>query len=93
LDIEAAADYYDMKAGRDLAERFVDAVEACVAAIGEGPGLGSPSLLPDLPGLRSRPVAGFPYRIFYVERAERIEVLRVLHAHRDIPAALRPEET
>lgn len=36
--------------------------------------------------LRFWPVNGFPYLIFYVERDDRIEIWRVLHAQRDIPA-------
>jgi hypothetical protein len=39
-------------------------------------------------GLRSRRVARFPYLIFYVEQEDHIEVRRVLHAKRDIPAWL-----
>jgi toxin ParE1/3/4 len=42
-----------------------------------------------LEGLRLWPVPGFErHLIFYVERADYIDVLRVLHGARDIPAVL-----
>jgi toxin ParE1/3/4 len=95
LDIEAAADYYDIEAGLDIAERFLDEVEACIAAILKAPGTGSPRvgelLLVD--GLRSRAVTGFPYRIFYVEEAAQIEIWRVLHTHRDLTALLQADNS
>lgn len=42
-------------------------------------------------GLRSRSIARFPFLIFYMERDDHIDVWRVLHAQRDIPARLSPE--
>jgi toxin ParE1/3/4 len=45
------------------------------------------------PGLRSRRLIGFPYLAFYVERDDCIEVWRVLHAQRDIPAWLQNPES
>ncbi len=43
----------------------------------------------DLPGLRCWPVKRYPYLVFYVERDDHIDVWRVLHGQRDIPAWLR----
>ena len=43
----------------------------------------------DLPGMRSWVVTGFPYLVSYVEREADIDVWRVLHAARDIPAWLQ----
>lgn len=89
-DINSAADYYDREAGPDTALHFIDAVEAAIRAISDRPGAAS-SIWGErlrLPGLRSRRVAGFPYLVFYVEHEGRIEVRRVLHAKRDIPAWL-----
>jgi toxin ParE1/3/4 len=37
-----------------------------------------------LPGVRAWALKRFPYIIFYADRGETIEILRVLHAHRDI---------
>ena len=35
------------------------------------------------------PVAGSAHLIFYLERADHIDIVRVLHSARDIPALLR----
>jgi toxin ParE1/3/4 len=40
------------------------------------------------PGLRSWPIARYPYLVFYREGEQRIEVLRVLHGRRDIASLL-----
>ncbi|HYJ29851.1 MAG TPA: type II toxin-antitoxin system RelE/ParE family toxin [Allosphingosinicella sp.] len=89
-DIDAAADYYADQAGDDIAHGFVEAVRSAYRTIGDRPGTGSPRYgkLADIDGPRSRKVARFPYLVFYVEREHHIDVLRVLHLHRDIPAAL-----
>jgi toxin ParE1/3/4 len=34
----------------------------------------------------------FPYLIFYMEQADHIDVWRVLHGRRDIPALMREPE-
>jgi toxin ParE1/3/4 len=43
----------------------------------------------DIPGLRSWPLRRFPYVIFYIEQENHIDVWRVLHARRDIPALMQ----
>ncbi|HKU13230.1 MAG TPA: type II toxin-antitoxin system RelE/ParE family toxin [Steroidobacteraceae bacterium] len=43
----------------------------------------------NLPGLRFWPVQKSPHLIFYVEHSGHIDVWRVLHGHRDIPAWMR----
>lgn len=43
----------------------------------------------ELPGLRHWPVAGFLYLIFYRGHDTHIDVWRVLHGERDVPARLR----
>ncbi len=48
------------------------------------------ALLLSVPGLRSRPVEGYPYRIFYRDREAEVDVWRVLHERRDIPDLLLP---
>ncbi|HWB47984.1 MAG TPA: hypothetical protein VG651_02665 [Stellaceae bacterium] len=42
-----------------------------------------------LPGLRTRPPRRYPYLVFHVERDDHIDIWRVLHAQRDIPARMR----
>jgi len=89
-DAEAAVDHYLIEAGVDVALQFVDALQAAYAHIGGHPASGSPRHGHELalPGLRSWPLPGFPYLVFYVERTDHVDVWRVLHGHRDIPPAL-----
>ena len=42
----------------------------------------------DLPDLRFWPLKRYPCLVFYVERRDHIDVWRVLHGQRDIPAWL-----
>ena len=83
------ADYVE-QAGVDVALRFVDALEDAYRLIGESPGAGSPryGLTLDLPGLRCWRVRAFPHLIFYIERADVIDVWRILHGSRDVPTTL-----
>jgi len=87
LDVMQAADYYFDEGGAELELRFIDAVSAAIARIGAQPGIGSPRYSAQLSfdGLRSWPVKRFPYLIFYVEREDQVDVLRVLHGQRDLP--------
>ena len=88
VDVEDAVEQYAREAGPDMSLRFIEAIEKAFAAIAEHPGTGSPryALELDLPGLRHRSVAKFPWLVFYVEREDRIDVWRVLNARSDIPA-------
>ena len=72
---------------------FLDAVETAFGLLVEQPGIGSPRYAHLLPGvnLRMWPVKGFPHLIFYLDRAGGIEVVRVLHGARDLPAILVTE--
>ena len=93
-DVEAAVDHYAREAGETVALRFIDALERVYESMGRSPSLGSPRYAHELnlPGLRTRRIAGFPYLVFYVEGAEAVDVWRVLHAQRDIPAWLQPPD-
>lgn len=64
------------------------ALEAALAGVAAHPGIGSPRYATelDLPGLRAYLLDGFPHLVFYVEQTEVVDVWRVLHAHRDMPA-------
>ncbi len=80
----------------ETAERFLDAAEAALFRIGAHPSIGSPRSLqhPCLQGLRMWPVPGFErILIFYLDREPHPEVVRVLHAARDIASLLRQEWT
>jgi len=89
-DVEAAVDYYTSEAGLEVALRFIDEIGQAYRAIGSRPATGSPRHGHELklPGLRSRKLKRFPYLVFYVERADHIDVWRVLHAQRDMAAWL-----
>lgn len=89
-DVEAAVDFYVAEAGGAVALRFVDALEDAYRAIGARPSTGSPRYGQelDLPGLRSRRLKRFSYLV-YIEREDHVDVWRVLHAQRDIPAWLQ----
>ena len=89
-DVDAAIDFYLREAGSAVALAFVDALEAAYQAIAEHPGAGSPRFAHELnlPGLPSWAPGKFPYRIFYLERADHLDVWRVLDGRQDIPAWL-----
>lgn len=87
-DVEAALDHYLNEAGADTAIAFIDALEEAYGRIGIFPAAGSPRWAHDLnlPGLRSIRLTGFPWLIFYIEKSDHVDVWRILHGHRDIPA-------
>lgn len=93
-DIDEALAYYIAEAPDGVAMGFVDALEATYGYISEHPTAGSPRYAHELnlPGLRCWQLPDYPYLIFYIELAAHIEVWRVLHAQRDIPAWLQSSE-
>ena len=40
----------------------------------------------NIPGLRTMRLKGYPWLVFYIELEQHIDVWRILHAKRDIPA-------
>ena len=93
-EAQAAVDYYEQVAGPTAAFGFVAAYETTLRWIGAYPPAGSPRYAEATrtPGLRSRALDGFPYVVLYRESEDAVEVLHVLHQHRDIPAVLRTDE-
>ena len=89
-DIRAALAWYRVEAPA-AADGFLVALERATGHIRRAPASGSPRYAHalNLPGLRFRPCSRYPYLVFYMEHAERIDVWRVLHSHRDIPAWLQ----
>jgi toxin ParE1/3/4 len=67
---------------------FVDALERAYIHIGKHSAKGLPRYAHalDIPGLRSWPLSKYPYLVFHVERTDHIDVWRVLHMQRNIPA-------
>ena len=91
-DIRGAILFYRDEAGLGVARNFVNDLEEALKHLSRHPGSGSPRYGTDLsiPGLRSWILRDFPHVVFYREEESRIDVWRVLHAHRDIPDTLRP---
>ncbi|MGV8992300.1 MAG: type II toxin-antitoxin system RelE/ParE family toxin [Thiobacillus sp.] len=92
-DIETGFVHYLQEASVEIAQAFVDAVDAALHHIERHPGTGSPRYgdLFNTPGLRSWLVSRFPYMLFYVEHDNYLDVIRVLHQHSDIPVQLQSE--
>jgi len=90
-DVEQAIEYYLEEQAVDAALEFIDALERAYDHIARYPASGSPRLGHelDLPDLRSWPLNTFPYLVFYLEGQDHIDVWRVLHQKRDIPASLQ----
>jgi toxin ParE1/3/4 len=93
--IDLAACYaYIGERNPNAARRFRLAAEATFAALARSPGIGAPFEVssPRLQGLRIAPVRRFRnYLIFYLPVAGGVDVIRVLHAARNIKAILGTE--
>lgn len=94
-DVAGAVDHYLAEGGEKVALGFIEELEQAYAHIGRHPASGATRHAHELnlPGLRSWPLNRYPYLIFYVERNDHIDVWRVLHGRRDIPAWLRDDES
>lgn len=75
------------------ATQLLDALEDGFNALSLQPAMGSPRYAHLIPGamLRMWKIGKFPYLIFYLEREDHLDVVRVLHEVRDIPALLAEE--
>jgi toxin ParE1/3/4 len=93
-DIQKALDYCVQERGSRAAVAWVDALERAFRHISRHPASGSTRYAYelDIPELRSWVVDRHPYVIFYVERAEDIDVWRILHGQRDLPGTLRSSD-
>lgn len=87
-DVGEAIAYYLEQGTVDAALGFIDALEKAYLHIGRHPAAGSPRYAHELnlPDLRFWCVPGYPHVVFYTESDEHIDVWRVLHGQRDIPA-------
>jgi toxin ParE1/3/4 len=91
LDVDEVLAYHLSEASDQVALGFVDALERAYRHISRHPVSGSSRYAVELnlPGLRSWPLKSFPHLVFYFEMKDRIDVWRVLHGTRDIPAWMR----
>jgi len=87
-DVDEALAYYLGEHAELAALGFVDALEQAYTHISRHPATGSPRYAHalNLPGLRFWPLTRYPYLVFYFEHDTYIDVWRVLHGQRDIPA-------
>jgi toxin ParE1/3/4 len=86
-DVEESLAYYEEESIA-LATQFIDKVEQALKHIANYPGTGSSRYAHELnlPNLKSWILKQFPYVIFYIERADYIDVWRLLHMKSDIPS-------
>ena len=92
-DLLKQVDWYRDNANGEIAEKYVDAVEATLQDLSRSPGLGRPRFKewPELAGLRSWRVQK-PYHrhlIFYRFDGQNLMAERVLHGARDLSRRLR----
>jgi len=89
-DVDEAITWYLGEHAAQAALGLVGALEHAYEHIACFPASGSARYAHELnlPGLRSWPLQNYPYLVFYVERADSIDVWRELHSQRDIPAWL-----
>jgi len=94
-DVDEAVAYYLSEAGDAVAFGFIDALEKAYGHIGRHPATGSPRYAHELnlPGLRAWPLTRYPHIVFYVEHSDYIDVWRVVHGQRDIPAWMQEPDT
>ena len=87
-DVDEAVEYSLGEGSEQAALGFIDALEQAYSHIGRHPASGSPRYTHELnlPGLRCWPLKHYPQLVFYVERTDHIDVWRILHGQRDIPA-------
>lgn len=87
-DVEEVLAYYVQEDAESAAMGFVDALAEAYQHISRHPATGSPRYAHELslPGLRVWQLSKYPHLVFYMERPDHIDVWRVLHGQRDIPA-------
>ena len=88
-DVDAIVVHLITEASSTTALGFVDALEAGLRHIASTPGSGSLKFGYELgiPELRAWRLRRQPFVVFHVPFDDRIDVWRVLHARRDIPAS------
>lgn len=93
-DVDDAIEHYVAVAGSAVALRFVDALDETFGRLSRHPLSGSPRYAQELglPGLRSMRLQRFPHLVFYVDQPDHVDVWRVLHGERDLPAWLTADD-
>ena len=90
-DLDDQAAYLASQASLETALRFYDAAGSTFGSLAAMPGIGEPwpSVNPRLAGLRVWRIKGFEnHLIFYRPSDDGIDIVRILHATRDLDNAL-----
>jgi toxin ParE1/3/4 len=89
-DQQGEVRYYRKEGGTRVAVKLANATNAALDQIELEPGIGSPTLgkLPGIPGLRAWQVAKFPLLWCCFERADHLDVVRLLGKRQDLAAIL-----
>ena len=89
-DIDEAIDAYLDAGAFEAARGLVDELQAAYALLLDYPHIGSPRYAHELnmPGLRHWKIGRYPWLVFYIVGDDRLEILRLLDARRDIPGTL-----
>ena len=92
-DQQGEVRYYRKEGSTRLAVKMANATNAALDQIELDPGIGSPTLgkLLGISGLRIWRVAKFPLFWCYLERADHLDVVRLLGERQDIAAILGDE--
>ena len=94
-DVDDALAWYLNEQAEAAALGLIDDLEQAYGHISRHPATGSPRYAHELnlPGLRVWPLKRYPHLVFYVERPDHVDVWRVLHGERDLPAWMRDPES
>ena len=92
-DQQGEVRYYRQESGTRVAVKLAKATNDALDQIELEPGMGSPRLgkLLGIPGLRTWRVGTFPRQWCYFERADHLDVVRLLGERQDITAILGAE--
>jgi len=77
--------YYRQEAGTAVADKLVKAMAKALQDLERNPSIGSPTLgrLLGIAELRTWRLQGFPLTFWYIERADHIEVIRLVGQRQD----------
>ena len=84
-DRRAEVRYYRQEAGAAVAEKLLEAMAQALEELSRNPSIGSPTLgqLLGIEALRTWRLHGFPLTFWYFERAEHIDVVRLVGQRQD----------
>jgi toxin ParE1/3/4 len=87
-DVQDTVDYYRSENAPEAALGFIDSLQEAYNLISRHPDAGSTRYAGELnlPGLRFCPLKKYPHLVFYLVQRDHVDVWRVLHGERDIPA-------